>query len=101
MKYYLSSVDDVMEELKTGAQGLDAGEAQRRLDEHGKNKLAEGKHDGVVKRFFKQLLDPMIIILLVAAVLSGITPALSMRIILSISNSSWFLDASSIITLPP
>ncbi len=77
MKYYLSSVDDVMEELKTGAQGLDAGEAQRRLDEHGKNKLAEGKHDGVVKRFLKQLLDPMIIILLVAAVLSGITAAYS------------------------
>lgn len=77
MKYYLSSVDDVMEELKTGAKGLDAGEAQRRLDEHGKNKLAEGKHDGVVKRFLKQLLDPMIIILLVAAVLSGITAAYS------------------------
>ncbi len=77
MKYYLSSVEEALRELKTDKSGLDSEEAQRRLDEHGKNKLAEGKHDGVVKRFLKQLLDPMIIILLVAAVLSGITAVYS------------------------
>ena len=77
MKYYLSSVDEVLRELKTDKSGIDSEEAQRRLDETGRNKLAEGKHDGIVKRFLKQLLDPMIIILLVAAVLSGITAAYS------------------------
>ncbi|MBQ3900321.1 MAG: HAD-IC family P-type ATPase, partial [Clostridia bacterium] len=77
MKYYLSPVGDVMRELQTRGHGLSDEEAGKRLEKYGKNKLAEGKHDGVVKRFFKQLLDPMIIILLVAAVLSGITAAYS------------------------
>ena len=77
MKYYLSPVSDVMRELQTRGHGLSDEEAGKRLEKYGKNKLAEGKHDGVIKRFFKQLLDPMIIILLVAAVLSGITAAYS------------------------
>src|SRR5699024_1086009 len=37
------------------------------------NKLAEGKQTTLLQRFLSQLADPMIIILIVAAVISGIT----------------------------
>ncbi|PKM74205.1 MAG: ATPase [Firmicutes bacterium HGW-Firmicutes-16] len=72
MKYYCSEVDDVLVEVKSSRNGLDPAEAERRLVENGKNKLAEGKKDSLLKRFFKQMADPMIIILLVAAAISGV-----------------------------
>lgn len=75
MKHYLEEKEKVLGSLGTGADGLTAEEAERRLNEHGKNRLAEGKHDGVVKRFLKQLCDPMTIILIVAAVISGVIAA--------------------------
>ncbi|MEF9971878.1 MAG: HAD-IC family P-type ATPase, partial [Oscillospiraceae bacterium] len=39
------------------------------------NKLAVGKKDSLIKRFFKQMADPMIIILVAAALVSGIIAA--------------------------
>ncbi|MBE5782985.1 MAG: cation-translocating P-type ATPase [Clostridiales bacterium] len=56
--------------------GLSTQEAQKRLEKCGKNKLAEGKKTPLIVRFFQQLTDPMIIILLVAAVISGITASI-------------------------
>lgn len=72
MKFYSSEIDEVLAETKSSKSGLSSDEAQRRLDENGKNKLAEGKKDSLIKRFFKQMADPMIIILLVAAAVSGV-----------------------------
>jgi Ca2+-transporting ATPase len=56
--------------------GLSAAEAEKRLESNGRNKLVEGRKDSVIKRFLKQLIDPMIIILLAAAVVSAVTSAL-------------------------
>jgi Ca2+-transporting ATPase len=55
--------------------GLSAAEAEKRLESNGRNKLVEGRKDSVIKRFLKQLIDPMIIILLAAAVVSAVTSA--------------------------
>ena len=55
--------------------GLSTQEANARLEKYGKNKLVEAKKDGLVKRFLKQLADPMIIVLLCAAGLSAVTAA--------------------------
>lgn len=66
-----------MHALGTSPQGLPSSLAQKRLEEYGRNKLAEGKKVGIIQRFFKQLADPMILVLLAAAVLSGITSAYS------------------------
>ncbi len=52
MKYYCSEVDDVLTETHSTRDGLTAAEAAKRLAENGKNKLAEGKKDPLVKRFF-------------------------------------------------
>ena len=75
MKPYLTSSDKVLNELHSSCDGLSAQEADRRLADHGPNRLAEGRKVSLFSRFLKQLSDPMIIVLLVAAVLSGITSA--------------------------
>ncbi len=72
MKEYLLGVSEVLEAVGSTTNGLSTEEAEKRIAENGKNKLAEGKKDSLVVRFLKQLADPMIIILLVAAVVSGV-----------------------------
>ena len=73
MKEYLQSKDAVMSEQGVTLSGLTSSEADARLQKYGKNKLAEGKKDSLIKRFLSQLADPMIIILIVAAVISAVT----------------------------
>ena len=75
MKPYLTSAQDVLTEIKSSANGLTSQQAQERLGTYGPNKLAEGKKTTMLERFLKQLADPMIIVLLVAAVLSAVTAA--------------------------
>ena len=72
MKYYCSEIAEVLADVKSSSEGLTSTEAEQRLDENGKNKLAEGKKDSLLKRFLKQLADPMIIILLAAALVSAV-----------------------------
>ena len=77
MKPYLSSKDEVLQQLDSNSRGLTGQEAKRRLEETGPNRLAEGKKESLIHRFLKELADPMIIILIVAAVISGITAVYS------------------------
>ena len=76
MKEYLKSTADVFEEIDSSANGLTSEDAQKRLEKNGKNKLAEAKKPSVIKKFFAELADPMIIILLIAAAVSAVTAAL-------------------------
>jgi len=73
MKEYLQTAQEVLESLKTNPEGLTESEAQTRLEQNGKNKLAEAKKEPLLVRFLRQLKDPMVVILLAAAVISGIT----------------------------
>ena len=74
MKEYLASAEEVLEEQSTSAaQGLTAAEAQSRLVSVGPNKLDEEEKTPMWKRFFEQMGDPMVIMLLVAAAISVIT----------------------------
>lgn len=70
---YLSSVGEVLQRQNTTAAGLTNCEAQKRLEKYGKNRLEEGKKESLFKRFMKELSDPMIMILIAAAVISGVT----------------------------
>ncbi len=72
MRYYLESGKDTLTKLGSSEKGLSAAEAQKRLEENGRNKLTEAKGKSIFARFLEQLLDPMIIILLVAALVSGV-----------------------------
>lgn len=73
MKFYLESTESVFNELGSSEQGLSEKEALARLEKNGKNKLKEGEKDSLIKRFFNQLKDPMIIMLIVAAAISCVT----------------------------
>ncbi len=73
MKYYLETAEAVFEEVKSSEQGLTSEEAAKRLELNGKNKLAEAKKDSSLKKFFDQMKDPMIIILIIAAAISAVT----------------------------
>ena len=74
MKEYLASAEEVLKEQSTSAaSGLTAAEAQSRLASVGPNKLDEEEKTPMWKRFFEQMADPMVIMLLVAAAISVIT----------------------------
>ncbi len=76
-KYYLESKDAVFDEVQSGAGGLSGEEAARRLERDGPNRLEGKPLVPLWKRFFGQMKDPMTIILLAAAAISGLTAAYS------------------------
>ena len=53
--------------------GLTAATAQQRLSQYGLNKLDEEEKTPLWIRFFQQMADPMVIMLIVAAVISAVT----------------------------
>ena len=77
MKPYLESSEEVLKQENSTLQGLSSQEAEKRLAEYGPNKLKEGEKTPLWVKFLDELKDPMIIMLIVAAVISGITAAYS------------------------
>ncbi|MEG1633641.1 MAG: cation-translocating P-type ATPase [Oscillospiraceae bacterium] len=73
VKFYCEDIDAVLSDVNSSKEGLSSDEAARRLEANGRNRLAEGKKESMFSRFLKQMADPMIIILLAAALISGIT----------------------------
>ena len=76
MKPYLLDSEATLASVASSARGLTASQAEQRLCDNGPNKLAEGKKTPLIVRFFQQMKDPMILILLAAAIISGITAVL-------------------------
>jgi Ca2+-transporting ATPase len=75
VKYYCEEKDAVLQSLNTTADGLSEKEARARLERDGKNKLDSPPGKSLIRRFLEQMADPMIIILLVAALISGVLAA--------------------------
>ena len=73
MRYYLEDVGEVLSQVESGPQGLTQSEAEARLEKNGANKLTEQKKVSMIKRFFMQLVNPMIIVLMVAAAVNLVT----------------------------
>ena len=72
MKYYCEEKENVLKELGSREEGLSGQEAEERLARNGKNRLAAAKGKSLLRRFLEQIADPMIIILLAAAAISGV-----------------------------
>ena len=77
MREYLESIDDVLSSLDSTINGLSSDEAMKRMASNGPNKLKEEKKESLFKKFLKELSDPMLIILIAAALLSIATSLLS------------------------
>ena len=72
MKFYLEELEKVYAEVKSGENGLSSAEAAKRLEANGKNKLKEAEKDSLFKKIIGALADPMIIMLLVAALIQAV-----------------------------
>ncbi|MBR5278943.1 MAG: cation-translocating P-type ATPase [Clostridia bacterium] len=73
MKHYLERIEAVFDKLKSNALGLSSAEAKKRFEENGPNKLVEPPAIPLWKKFLMQFADPMIIVLLIAALISFVT----------------------------
>lgn len=73
MKPYLQDASLVCSQLQTTENGLSSSQVEQRRQQYGENKLKEQKKTPLILKFLKELSNPMIIVLLVAAVVSGIT----------------------------
>lgn len=69
--FYTAGREQVIEHLQSTHEGLSTAQAEERLTQYGKNALREGKKKSLLARFFAQFKDAMIIILLIAALVSG------------------------------
>ena len=76
MKFYLEEAEKVFSEVKSSENGISSAEAAKRLAENGKNKLKEAEKDSLFKKFIDSLKDPMIIMLLVAALIQAVVAVL-------------------------
>ena len=77
MHWHQKDVNEVIEELGTSLKGISSEEAQKRLLEYGPNELTEKEKRTVFMMFLDQFRDFMILILIAAAIISGIIGELS------------------------
>ena len=73
MTFWDKELDETLSTLSTTEDGLSSQEAKSRLLRNGKNKLREGHKKSNFAKFIDQFKDLMIIILIIAAVFSGIS----------------------------
>ena len=65
-------IEDIYSKLNTSQEGLTSQEAIKRLKENGKNTLPKKKTDSFLKIMFRQLLDPIVLLLIVSMTFSFI-----------------------------
>ena len=71
MKDYRKSIQDLEKELDTSAtEGISEASVASRVSTYGKNELKEEKKETLFVKFLKEFTDPLIIILLIAALVS-------------------------------
>ena len=72
-KYYKKSIDEVQEELNVNLnKGLSSDEVEKRLAEYGENRLTAKAKKSLLTLFVEQFKSFMVLILLVAAAVSGV-----------------------------
>ena len=64
------SLENALSEIGSGIEGLSDTEVRNRLEKYGFNELQERKKTSLFKVFFRQFLNPLIYVLLVAGVIS-------------------------------
>ncbi len=72
MNWHLREYEEVLGELRSATEGLTQEEAATRLEDYGPNVLEEKKKRSVLAMFLDQFKDFMIIVLLAAALVSGL-----------------------------
>ena len=68
--FYNEEINDLEKKLNTSHEGLSNSEVLKRLQKYGKNELPKKKKDSVIKIFFSEFKDPIIILLIFAIIAS-------------------------------
>ena len=84
MKWHRSTIEEVFTKTDSGDKGLSSSEARRRLQKLGPNELKEGKKKTIGMMLLMQFKDVMILILLAAAIISGVIGDLTDTIVILI-----------------
>jgi Ca2+-transporting ATPase len=84
MNWHKCTIEDIVKRTGTNFQGLSSSVAKQRLLETGPNELQEGKKKSAVAIFLSQFKDVMILILLAAAIVSGMVGDLKDTIVIMI-----------------
>lgn len=81
-KFYMMSVEDSLKTLESKRDGLSSEDVDKRLLEYGKNELKEKASVPTWKIFLESFKDPMVIILIVAAVIQIATGSIMESLII-------------------
>ncbi len=87
--FYSQTVEQTFENLQTSAQGLSYAEAKTRLEQNGKNALAQKKRKSPFLKFLEQFKDILIVVLIVSCIVSVVIGAIE-------GTTSEFIDAGII-----
>ncbi|MEK4103854.1 cation-translocating P-type ATPase [Paenibacillus sp. FSL R10-2791] len=68
MEYYRNNVADSLQDVQSSANGLTSAEVDKRLKDYGFNELKGKKKDPVWMLFLENFKDPMVVVLLIAAI---------------------------------
>lgn len=68
MEYYRKNVTDSLQEVQSTTNGLTSAEVDKRLERDGYNELKGKKKDPIWKLFLENFKDPMVVVLLIAAI---------------------------------
>lgn len=71
--YYQKSIEETLKECQTSKNGLSENNVERRHQEYGYNVLDEKKKESPLIIFLKQFQDLLVIILIIAAIISGVS----------------------------
>nr|WP_312095109.1 calcium-translocating P-type ATPase, PMCA-type [Aminipila sp.] len=80
--FYKMTAEEVIKELNSSKEGLKEQQVKENEEKYGKNQLAEEKKQGVLKVFFSQFKDLLVIILIAAAIISIFTGNLESTIVI-------------------
>lgn len=67
--YYQKDVKEVLKELDSSENGLSEKEAKKRLEKYGKNVLERKHKISKLKIFFRQFINPIVIILIISTII--------------------------------
>ncbi|MBE6767094.1 MAG: cation-translocating P-type ATPase [Ruminococcaceae bacterium] len=81
--FYKKSISETMRELNSSLEGLSTEKARENLQKFGRNELREQKKAGPLKIFLKQFCDLLVIILIAAAIVSGISGQIESTIVIT------------------
>lgn len=71
MNWHLLSINEISNFLKTSPQGLNENEASKIAKVVGENKIVDTQKKSTLSMFFSQFTDFMVLVLIVAAIISG------------------------------